>query len=158
MISWGIFPDGMTGLSCNTSQTLSVWIMCTFNFTRLFRGITFYKMSSSESLDLQSKFKQQIALEVIRVQGYNHCLYNRSIGCQTATKSESFVFSITCLALANVKYFKINEPSCHKTSVYAYDICYPKNELFYTSFGGVSQPSFYLLSYTRARRPRTVKL
>jgi len=33
----------------------------------------FRKMSSSESLDLKSRFVQQI-VEVMRGQGYNHCL------------------------------------------------------------------------------------
>jgi len=36
-------------------------------------------MSSPESLDLQSRFVQQIELEVIHVDGYNHCLDHRSI-------------------------------------------------------------------------------
>jgi hypothetical protein len=55
----------------------------------------------SESLDPQSRFVQKIALEVIRVDGYNSCLDNPSVVCLTATKFESFVFSMTCLALAN---------------------------------------------------------
>jgi hypothetical protein len=50
---------------------------------------------------LQSRFVQQIELEVIHVDDYNHCLDNRSIVCLTAAKFESFIFSVTCLALAN---------------------------------------------------------
>jgi len=45
---------------------------------RLLRGVSFCKMSSPESLDLQSRFIQQIALEVIHVDGYNRCLDNLS--------------------------------------------------------------------------------
>jgi hypothetical protein len=58
-------------------------------------------MSSPESLDQQSRFIQQIALEVVHVGGYNHCLHDRSIIYLTATKFESFIFSMTYLALAS---------------------------------------------------------
>jgi hypothetical protein len=58
-------------------------------------------MSSTESLDPQSRFVQQNVLEVIHADGYIHCLDNRSIVCLTATKFESFIFRMTCLALAN---------------------------------------------------------
>jgi hypothetical protein len=58
-------------------------------------------MPSPESLDPQSRFVEQIALEVIHVDGYNHCLDDQSIVCLTATKFESFIFCTTCLALAN---------------------------------------------------------
>jgi hypothetical protein len=61
----------------------------------------FCKFSSSESLDLQSRFLQRIVLEFICSQGYNHCLDNSSIVCMTATKCDSFIVSVTCLALAN---------------------------------------------------------
>jgi len=58
-------------------------------------------MPSPESLDLQSRFVQQIVLEVIHVDDYNCCLDDRSTVCLTTTKCESFIFSMTCLALAN---------------------------------------------------------
>jgi len=41
MISWGVFPDGMTGLSCNWSQSLSVLVTCTLLFYKILRGISF---------------------------------------------------------------------------------------------------------------------
>jgi hypothetical protein len=37
MMSWCVFPDGMTGLSCDRSRSLSVLVICTFYFTRLLR-------------------------------------------------------------------------------------------------------------------------
>jgi len=58
-------------------------------------------MSLPESLDLQSRFIQQIALEVIHVHGYNRRLDNLSIVCLTATKFELFIFFVTCLTLTN---------------------------------------------------------
>jgi len=30
LLSWGVFPDGSTGLSCNRSQSLSVLVTCKF--------------------------------------------------------------------------------------------------------------------------------
>jgi len=75
-------------------------------------------MSSSESLDLQARFVQQIALEVIHVDGYNRCLDDRSIVCLTATKFESFIFSMTCLALANCE--TVNITGCDITHLFQY--------------------------------------
>jgi hypothetical protein len=56
---------------------------------------------SVDALDPQSRFIQQIALEVIRVDGYNRCLSKRLIVCLTTTKFESFIFFKTCLAVTN---------------------------------------------------------
>jgi hypothetical protein len=95
MMSWGVFLDGMTVLSCNSSQTSSVWIICTFYFTKLFPGTSVCKVSS-ESLDLQSSFVQKIVLEIIHVQ-----VYNRSLDSWSYAKFESCIFSMTCLELAS---------------------------------------------------------
>jgi len=65
---------------------------------------------TTESLGQQSRFVQQIALEVLQVDGYKRCLDDRSIICLTATKFESFIFSVMCLTLengANSIYIKI---------------------------------------------------
>jgi hypothetical protein len=72
-----VFPDGMTGLSCSRSQT---WLCG--QYARLTYKITLWyivlHMSCPESLDTQFRFVQQIALEVVHVDGYNHCLHDRS--------------------------------------------------------------------------------
>jgi hypothetical protein len=64
----------VTGHRLGSVCNMHVWL------TRLFRGISFCKMSS-EFLDLQSRFVQQIALEVIHADGCNRCLHDRSYVC-----------------------------------------------------------------------------
>jgi hypothetical protein len=66
MMSWGVVPDGRTSLSSNRSLSLSVlviWYIVSLRFLL-------------NPLDLQSSFVQQIVLELIHGQGYDHCLDN----------------------------------------------------------------------------------
>jgi hypothetical protein len=69
MTSWSGFPDGMKRLSCNRSQTLSVQVKCTFNFTRLPHGTTVYPKVSGMSHNEIYTYNNKHPLS-INIKGY----------------------------------------------------------------------------------------